>query len=130
MPKCQRQATHDGMDLSLLLRAVLALVFTLGLIGLVAYVVRRFAGSTFPNLLSGQTGKNARLSVVESKLLDPRHTLFLIKRDGVEHLVLCSAEGAVVVIESAISAPPSEENQPKIAVPLGAASDLSGRIPL
>ena len=130
MPKCQRQATHDGMDLSLLLRAVLALVFTLGLIGLVAYVVRRFAGSTFPTLLSGQTGKNARLSVVESKLLDPRHTLFLIKRDGVEHLVLCSAEGAAVVIETALETPAAQEDQSKIAVPLGAASDLSGRIPL
>ena len=71
-------------------------MFVLALIGIVAWVLRRFG----PNLRLGRAG---RLGVVETVALDSRRRLMLVRRDGVEHLLLIGGTGDLVV-ESGIVA--------------------------
>ena len=86
------------MDLANFARAVLALVFTLGLIGLAAVLARRSG----PNaLLRVQRKATRRLAVVESLMLDPARRLVLVRFDDQERLLLLGegrvlAEGAAV----------------------------------
>jgi flagellar protein FliO/FliZ len=86
------------------LRALFALVAVIGLIGLLGLGLRRFAPAS---LIGGRPGK--RLSVVEALTLDPKRRLVLVRRDGVEHLLLVGPETAMVV-ERGIT-PPVEPAQ-------------------
>lgn len=75
------------------LRFLLALAFVLGLIGVVAWLARRFR-------LVGVTGAapaERRLRVVEVLPLDPRRKLVLVRRDEVEHLLLLGQDGNLVL---------------------------------
>jgi len=84
-----------------ILKAVLALLFVLGLIGTLAWLLRRAGG--LPGLArSAGRGAHRRLSVSESLALDTRHRLVLVRRDGHEHLLLLGPAGSTVV-ESTIS---------------------------
>ena len=89
------------MDTDVYLRFLAALVFVLGLIGAIAWAVRRFGlgGKLTPN-----RGRDRRLSVVEVAMLDSRRKLVLLRRDRTEHLVLLGA-GQDLLLESGIAAP-------------------------
>ena len=80
------------MDLANFLRAVLALVFTLGLIGLGAVLARRYGPAA---LLRVQPKTTKRLQVVESLMLDPARRLVLVRFDDKERLLLLG-EGRVL----------------------------------
>lgn len=86
------------------LRAVLALLFTLSLIGLVAFAIRKL-GPGLPGLMNNPA--NPRLVLLERKMIDARHQLLLLKRDNTEHLVLLSTQGPPVVVESGIKGAPT-----------------------
>jgi flagellar protein FliO/FliZ len=93
------------MDLFDYARFVGALVVVLGLIAACAYAVRRF-GLT-PRLTNGA---DRRVRIVEISNVDARRQLLLVRRDGVEHLVLLGPAGDIVV-ESGIEAmPPANED--------------------
>lgn len=78
------------------LRFLAALIFVLGLIGLLYWLVRRYAAHSLGSFgMSGSGG--GRLQVVESRPIDPRHRLVLVRRDSVEHLLLLGTEGDLVV---------------------------------
>ena len=83
------------------LRAVFALVLTLGLIGLAAVALRRYG----PGALSrfGAPKKDRRLTVIESLVLDPARRLVLVSCDGQERLLLLG-EGRFVAHDAAPSA--------------------------
>ena len=66
------------------LQFVLALLFVLGLIGLAAMLARRFGLA--PTVRPDRGPR--RLAVVESIALDGKRRLLLLRRDGVEHLVI------------------------------------------
>lgn len=89
------------MDITEVLRFVGALVFIIGLIGLCGFAARKYGlftgGYTMPGALK-------RLAVVETRPLDTKNRLVLIRRDGKEHLILLGAEQSIVV-ESGIDAP-------------------------
>lgn len=89
------------MALDAYLRFFFALVFVLALIGLLAWLAKRFgyAGAF------ARPRSTRRLSVVESLSLDARHRLVLVRRDATEHLVLLGAAGDQL-IESTIEPPP------------------------
>ena len=82
------------MDFDIYLRFALALILVLGLIALLAWLLRRFG-------MGVKVTKNRRLGIVEVQMLGPRHRLMLIRRDEVEHLVVVGP-GSDTVIESGI----------------------------
>lgn len=86
------------------LRFGLALVFVLALLGLVAMLLRRLAGGG-PNV---RRGKHRRLALVEVMPVDAKRRLVLVRRDGVEHLILLGQERDLLVetgIGAAVPAP-------------------------
>src|SRR3954470_21335617 len=88
-----------GAEMPLALRFFIAFVVVLGLIGVTAYVVRRFGGERLGTATA--RGRQPRLAVVDSAAVDGRRRLLLIRRDNVEHLLMIGGPTDVVV-ESAI----------------------------
>jgi hypothetical protein len=88
-----------GAEMPLVLRFVIAFIVVLGLIGVTAYVVRRFGGERLGTATA--RGRQPRLAVVDSAAVDGRRRLLLIRRDNVEHLLMIGGPTDVVV-ESAI----------------------------
>jgi flagellar protein FliO/FliZ len=86
------------MELLDIARYLGALLLVLALVGLAGLGVRRFG---VPGVM--KSGAVRRLAVVETLMLGPRQRLFLVRRDGVEHLVMSSGD-ALSVIESGIPA--------------------------
>ena len=71
-----------------LLRAVFGLAITLGLIGLAAYVVRRYAPEVMAKLQGAAPRREKRLKVLETLMLDPSRRLVLVRVDQEERLLL------------------------------------------
>ncbi|MCC7045689.1 MAG: flagellar biosynthetic protein FliO [Alphaproteobacteria bacterium] len=96
------------MDLVAYLKFVAALAFVLGLIAALAWVIRRFG----PRGMAAQYGKRGRrVAVVEVAPIDARRRLVLVRRDGVEHLLLLGATHDLVVesgVAGGAGAPPAE----------------------
>ena len=102
-----------GAEMPLALRFFIAFVVVLGLIGVTAYVVRRFGGERLGAATA--RGRQPRLAVVDSAAVDGRRRLLLIRRDNVEHLLMIGGPTDVVV-ESAIvraTAAPREPVPPR-----------------
>jgi flagellar protein FliO/FliZ len=78
------------MDFDLYLRFALALILVLGLIVLLAWLLRRFG-------MGLKMTKSRRLGVIEAQMLGPRHRLMLIRRDDVEHLVIVGPSSETVI---------------------------------
>ena len=90
------------MYLSDFVRALFALVLTLGLVGLGAVALRRFGPDALARFSSSK--KARRLAVVESLVLDPARRLVIVSCDGEERLLLLG-EGQIV---SPLGAPGSK----------------------
>ncbi len=99
----------DDLNLETLARFTLALAGVLALIGLCGWVLRRLVASGVISgaLLPTRPSRAQRLGIVEVRQLDIRHRLVLIRRDGVEHLLLLGATHETV-IETGIIAPTSQ----------------------
>ncbi|NBC32883.1 MAG: hypothetical protein GVY13_09440 [Alphaproteobacteria bacterium] len=82
------------MEFENYLRFVFALLFVLALIALAAWAARRFG---LAGAMPVVRGRQKRLAVVESLALDAKRRLVLVRRDGVEHLLLLGAQSDVVV---------------------------------
>ncbi len=81
------------MSWDVYVKAIGSLVFVLGLIAGAAWIARRFgaAGGT----MLGRSKR--RLGLVETLPLDNRRRLLLVRRDGVEHLLLIGGGSDLVV---------------------------------
>ena len=92
-------AFYEGMDVLDIARYLAGLLLVLGLIGAAGLATRKFGvpGLAKPNA-------TRRLHIVETLMLSPRQRLAIIRRDGVEHLLLITAAGATV-IETGFAAP-------------------------
>jgi flagellar protein FliO/FliZ len=86
----------EVMDWQSLTRLVLALIFVLCLIGIVATLVKQYGHK----LTTG--GQGARLGVLEWRQLDARHRLVLVRRDNREHLLILTQNSPPLVVESGI----------------------------
>jgi len=88
------------MDFQHYLTFVSALVFVVALIFLLAWIARRFGlgGVGTP------TGGRRRLSLVDTLPIDAKRRLVIVRRDGVEHLLLLGPN-TDTVIETGIGAP-------------------------
>ncbi|MCF8481198.1 MAG: flagellar biosynthetic protein FliO [Rhodospirillum sp.] len=80
------------MDMDNYLRFMLALVFVLGLLFALAYVMKRFAA---PGMVRNRSAK--RIKVLEALAVDPKRRLVLVRRDDVEHLLLVGGDSDLVV---------------------------------
>ncbi|MGB0748224.1 MAG: FliO/MopB family protein [Magnetospiraceae bacterium] len=100
------------MEIEGYLKFVVALAFVLGLIGLFAYIGKRYGLGYAAGAVGARKGR--RLAIVETMPLDPKHRVVLLRRDETEHLVLLGATGAVL-LEGGIAAEsftPAEASPP------------------
>jgi flagellar protein FliO/FliZ len=83
-----------GSGLPLAARFFIAFLVVLALIGLTAWLVRRFGA----NRLGGTVrGRQPRLAVIDAASVDGRRRLVLIRRDNTEHLLMIGGPTDVVV---------------------------------
>ncbi len=82
------------MEFTSYLRFGAALVLVLGLIGIAAWAARRFGFAGRPPVARS---RGRRLAVVDVTPLDTKRRLVLVRRDGVEHLVLLGSAGDLVI---------------------------------
>jgi hypothetical protein len=72
----------------------IAFAIVLALIGLTAWLVRRFSAN---RLGSSARGRQPRLAVIDAASVDGRRRLVLIRRDNVEHLMMIGGPNDLVV---------------------------------
>ncbi|SHH67568.1 flagellar biosynthetic protein FliO [Bradyrhizobium erythrophlei] len=84
-----------------------AFVAVLALIGVAAWLVRRFAG----NRLGANTnrGRMPRLAVIDAAAVDGRRRLVLVRRDNVEHLLMIGGPTDIVVEPNIVRAMPGRD---------------------
>src|ERR1700739_2688748 len=90
---------------------ILAFLALLALIGVAAWVVRRFAG----NRLGASTnrGRMPRLAVIDAAAVDGRRRLVLVRRDNIEHLLMIGARTDIVDEANTVRASPAREQLPQ-----------------
>jgi hypothetical protein len=88
-----------------------AFIVVLALIGLAAWLVRRFAGNNIGN--NANRGRMPRLAVIDAAAVDGRRRLVLVRRDNVEHLLMIGGPTDVVVELNIVRAMPAREGAPQ-----------------
>ena len=83
-----------GPEIPLAAKFFIAFAVVLALIGLTAWLVRRFGSN---RLGGGARGRQPRLAVIDAATVDGRRRLVLIRRDNVEHLLMIGGPTDVVV---------------------------------
>jgi hypothetical protein len=92
------------------LRFLFAFIVVLGLIGLFAWLARRF-GATNLGATTAR-GRQPRLAVIDAAAVDGRRRLLLIRRDNVEHLLMIGGPTDVVVETNIVRAGAIREAAP------------------
>jgi flagellar protein FliO/FliZ len=109
--------TLFGSEMPLAARFFIAFLVVLALIGLTAWLVRRFGA----NRLGGGAarGRQPRLAVIDAATVDQRRRLVLIRRDNVEHLLMIGGPTDVVVEPNIVRATGAREaaREPRVAMP-------------
>ncbi len=101
-----------------------AFVVVLALIGVAAWLVRRFAGNRLganPN-----RGRMPRLAVIDAAAVDGRRRLVLVRRDNIEHLLMIGGPTDIVVEPNIVRATPARD---QIAPRPGVGAEPSPRLP-
>src|SRR5437764_6909280 len=101
-----------GAEMPLAVRFFVAFLIVLGLIGVIAWAVRRFGSG---RLGASTRGRQPRLAVIDYASVDGRRRLILVRRDNVEHLLMIGGPSDIVV-------------EPNIVRAVSAARDI-GRAP-
>ena len=88
-----------------------AFVAVLALIGVAAWLVRRFA----TNRLGANTnrGRMPRLAVIDAAAVDGRRRLVLVRRDNIEHLLMIGGPTDIVVETNIVRAMPGRDQVPQ-----------------
>jgi len=103
-----------GTETPLAVKFFIAFAVVLALIGLTAWLVRRFGS----NRLGTSRGRQPRLAVIDAAPVDGRRRLVLIRRDNIEHLLMIGGPTDVVVepnIVRAVGAREVTREQPRMA---------------
>jgi flagellar protein FliO/FliZ len=85
----------------------IAFVIVLALIGVAAWLVRRFAGSSLGS--GSNRGRMPRLAVIDAAAVDGRRRLVLVRRDNVEHLLMIGGPTDVVVEPNIVRSMPQRD---------------------
>lgn len=86
------------MDFGSYFQFLLALIFVLALIGLLAFFAKKWGLIASAGRI--KTGGGRRLGIVEVASIDAKRRLVLVRRDETEHLILLGAESDTVVERS------------------------------
>jgi hypothetical protein len=88
----------------------LAFVAVLALIGVAAWLVRRFAS----HRLGANTNRSRlpRLAVIDAAAVDGRRRLVLVRRDNIEHLLMIGGPTDIVVEPNIVRAMPGRDQMP------------------
>lgn len=84
-----------GEGTSLPVRFFIAFVVVFALIGVTAWLIRRFGTGALGG--TGARGRAPRLAVIEAGAVDGRRKLVLIRRDNTEHLIMIGGPTDIVV---------------------------------
>lgn len=84
-----------GAETPLAVRFFIAFIVVFALIGVVAWLVRRFGSGALGS--TGSRGRAPRLAVIEAGAVDGRRKLVLIRRDNIEHLIMIGGPTDIVV---------------------------------
>lgn len=84
-----------------------AFVAVLALIGVAAWLVRRFAGNRLGT--NANRGRMPRLAVIDAAAVDGRRRLVLVRRDNVEHLLMIGGPTDIVVEPNIVRAIPGRD---------------------
>jgi flagellar protein FliO/FliZ len=87
-----------------------AFVFVLALIGVVAWLIRRFASSRLG--ANTNRGRMPRLAVIDAAAVDGRRRLVLVRRDNIEHLLMIGGPTDIVVEPNIVRAMPGRDQLP------------------
>jgi hypothetical protein len=87
-----------------------AFIVVLALIGLAAWLVRRFAGNRLG--ANANRGRMPRLAVIDAAAVDGRRRLVLVRRDNVEHLLMIGGPTDIVVEQNILRAMPTRDQVP------------------
>jgi flagellar protein FliO/FliZ len=97
------------MDYDIFFRFLVALIFVLGLIGLLAWAARRFG---IGGRVAVRPGRRRRMAIVEATALDAKRRLVLVRRDDVEHMILLGPT-VDLVVEQGIAVPADQQDTPR-----------------
>lgn len=101
----------------------IAFVIVLALIGVAAWLVRRFGGSSLGS--GANRGRMPRLAVIDAAAVDGRRRLVLVRRDNVEHLLMIGGPADLVVEPNIVRSMPQRDQ----ATPRGpAGTELPPRL--
>ena len=81
------------MDLSVYIRFIVALIFVLSLIGLIYWCAQRFG----LRRLLGDKIAGGRIEIIETKRINTKFQLVLIRRDTATHLILLGADNGMLI---------------------------------
>jgi hypothetical protein len=113
--------TLFGSEMPLAARFFIAFLVVLALIGLTAWLVRRFGSN---RLGSAARGRQPRLAVIDAAAVDGRRRLVLIRRDNIEHLLMIGGPTDLVVEPNIVRAVGAREVARE---PARAAGEPAGR---
>lgn len=85
----------------------IAFVIVLALIGVAAWLVRRFGGNSLGS--GANRGRMPRLAVIDAAAVDGRRRLVLVRRDNVEHLLMIGGPTDVVVEPNIVRGVPQRD---------------------
>src|ERR1700738_3734397 len=89
---------------------VFSFIAVLALIGVAAWLVRRFATNRLG--ANPTRGRMPRLAVIDAAAVDGRRRLVLVRRDNVEHLLMIGGPSDIVVEPNIVRAPPGRDQMP------------------
>lgn len=115
-----------GAETPLAVRFFIAFIVVFALIGVIAWLVRRFGSGALGT--PGSRGRAPRLAVIEAGAVDGRRKLVLIRRDNIEHLIMIGGPTDIVVESNIVRGQNARETVP--ARGTNAAEPLARTVPL
>src|SRR3954468_24485072 len=87
-----------------------AFIVVLALIGLTAWLVRRFGGNRLG--ANAKRGRMPRLAVIDAAAGGGCRRLVLVRRDNIEHLLMIGGPTDIVVEQNIVRAMPARDQAP------------------
>jgi flagellar biogenesis protein FliO len=118
-----------GAGTPLAVRFFIAFLVVFVLIGVTAWLVRRFGTDRLGT--QSARGRQPRLAVIDAAAVDGRRRLVLIRRDNIEHLLMIGGPSDVVVETNIVRAAASRESATRAGSTAAATADTLPRaVPL